>query len=91
MTGPREPLDRPVRLRRERRERWQREGERSLADNLAWIGVLGWLVVAPTLAGVFIGRWLDRRLGHGIAFTLGLLFAGLVLGCALAWRRIRRP
>ena len=91
MTTPRNDLDRSVRLRRQRRERARREGERSLAQNLAWIGVLGWLVVTPTLAGIFVGRWLDRRFGQGIAFTLGLLCLGLTVGCALAWKRIGRP
>ena len=40
-------LAEPVRRRRARRERWQREGERPLGHNLAMIGVLGWLVVTP--------------------------------------------
>ena len=29
-----------------------------LGRNLAMVGVLGWLIVAPTLLGMFIGRWL---------------------------------
>jgi ATP synthase protein I len=85
-----ERLDEAVRLRQGRRERWQREGERSIGQNLAMIGVLGWTVVTPTLIGVFVGRWLDRTFGSGIFWTLGLLIAGLALGCTLAWRRIHR-
>ena len=53
-------LAEPVRRQRARRERWRREGERPLGHNLAMIGVLGWLVVTPTLIGIFVGRWLDR-------------------------------
>jgi ATP synthase protein I len=90
--GPEHPehLDEAVRMRRERRARWQQEGERSIGQNLAMIGVLGWTIVIPTLIGVFAGRWLDRLFGTGIFWTLGLLVAGLAVGCALAWRRIRR-
>ena len=57
---------------------------------LALIGVLGWTIVTPTLIGVFLGRWFDRELGSGIMWTLGLLVAGLALGCTLAWKRIHR-
>ena len=85
-----ERLDKTVRLRRSRRERWEREGERSIGQNLAMIGALGWTIVTPTLVGIFAGRWLDRSFGSGIFWTLGLLVAGLALGCTFAWQRIRR-
>ena len=84
-----ERLDRAVRLREERRNRWQREGERSLGQNLAMIGTIGWTIVIPTLIGIFAGRWLDRQFSAGIFWTLGLLTAGLTLGCWMAWTRIR--
>lgn len=79
-----------VRTKRERQARWQREGERPVGRNLAMIGVLGWTIVAPTLVGIFVGRWLDRALATGIFWTLGLLVAGVALGCVLAWQRIGR-
>lgn len=81
-------LDQAVSLRRGRQERWQREGERSIGQNLAMIGALGWMIVTPTLGGVFAGRWLDRQCGSGVFWTLGLLVAGIALGCWLAWQRI---
>ncbi len=83
-------LDEAVRLRRERRARWGREGERAIWQNLAMIGALGWTVVTPTLIGIFAGRWLDRTFQSGIFWTLGLLVVGLTLGCWLVWQRIRR-
>ena len=85
-----EPLEKAVKTRRERRARWQREGERTLGQNLAMIGALGWTIVTPTLIGIFAGRWLDRQFGSGIFWTLGLLVLGLALGCTLAWKRIYR-
>lgn len=85
-----EQLDEAVRKRRERRERWQREGERSIGQNLAMIGALGWTIVTPTILGVFLGRWLDRALGSGVFWTFALLVAGLALGCTLAWKRMHR-
>ena len=86
--GNHERLSEAIRTRQERRDRWQREGERSLGQNLAMIGALGWTIVTPTLIGVFAGRWLDRHFSSGIFWTLGLLVAGLAVGCALGWKRI---
>ncbi|HMB72795.1 MAG TPA: AtpZ/AtpI family protein [Gammaproteobacteria bacterium] len=82
------PLDDAVKIRRQRREHWQREGERSIAQNLAMIGALGWTIVMPTLIGLFIGRWLDQTFHSGIFWTLGLLVLGLTIGCTLAWKRM---
>jgi len=81
-------LDQAVRKRRERRAQWEREGERSIAQNLAMIGALGWMIVAPTLAGVFVGRWLDDMFSMRLFWTLGLMVLGLTVGCALAWQRM---
>jgi ATP synthase protein I len=81
-------LGRAVRTRQQRRERWQREGERSLGQNLAMIGALGWTIVLPTLIGIFAGRWLDRYFSSGIFWALGLLAAGLAVGCTFAWKRM---
>lgn len=94
MNGPKsttdqpERLDKAVKLRRRRQELWQREGERSIGQNLAMIGSLGWTIIVPTLIGIFAGRWLDRSFVSGIFWTLGLLFAGLTAGCWMAWKRI---
>jgi len=83
-----EHLGQAVRKRQERRELWQREGERSLGQNLAMIGALGWTIVVPTLLGIFAGRWLDHCFHSGIFWTLGLLVAGLAAGCTFAWKRM---
>jgi ATP synthase protein I len=88
--GDPERLDEAVKRRRERQARGRREGEWSIGQNLALIGVLGWTIVTPTLIGVFAGRWLDRQFGSGIFWTLGLLVLGLALGCALAWKRMHQ-
>ena len=85
----RDALEDAVRTRREREAR--AGGQRSFARNLAMIGALGWLIVTPTLVGLFAGRWLDRQLGGGITFSGALLFAGVALGGWLAWRRMNAP
>jgi ATP synthase protein I len=52
------------------------------------LGIVGWSIGTPTLLGVFLGRWLDKRHPGGRSWTLTLLFAGLCLGCAAAWHWI---
>ncbi len=84
------PLDRAIRAHRERQARGRQEGRRSIGQDLALIGVMGWTIVVPTLLGIFAGRWLDGRFRTGIFWTLGLLTAGLALGCSLAWQRLQR-
>lgn len=86
--GDGERLSDAVGRRRARRARRGAEPP-TLVESLSVAGVLGWTVVLPALAGAFAGRWLDRRFSSGVFWTLGLLMAGLVLGCLMAWRRIR--
>ncbi len=87
-----ERLDKTVRRRRQHREQGRREGERSIGQNLAMIGALGWTIVGPLLLGIFTGRWLDAHWPgpSRLFWTLGLMAAGLALGCHLAWKRIHR-
>jgi len=55
---------------------------------LGMMGVIGWSVVVPTLLGAALGLWLDRHHEGTRSWTLMLLVAGLVLGCANAWHWI---
>lgn len=83
-----ERLAQAARRRHAREARWRREGERSLGRNLAMIGAYGWLVVVPTVGGVFLGRWLDGLRGSGILFTGALVVLGAGAGMWLMWRRM---
>jgi ATP synthase protein I len=86
MTSEPNGLLRSVRRQRARHREHTRQGEPSFARYLAQVGVLGWTIVVPTLLGVFVGRWIDRRLGTGIFWTGPLMLLGLILGCWSAWR-----
>ena len=86
--GPTEPdgLADAVRRQRQRQQRWLREGEPSMARFVGQIGVLGWIIVTPTLIGLFIGRWLDHKFSSGIFWSAPLLLVGVVIGCWSAWQ-----
>jgi|TARA_R110002012_G_scaffold257866_3_gene438153 ATP synthase protein I len=81
-----DPLVRETRLRRDRRARWRNEGDMSIGRRLAQIGVLGWIIVIPTLAGLYAGHWIDARNGTGVFWTGAFLFVGLAVGGWTAWK-----
>jgi ATP synthase protein I len=88
-----DPQDRMIRAAREAAERDRRgheDPEPSLGARLGQIGVLGWMTIVPMLLGLFVGRWLDARLGTGIFFSAPLLMIGAVLGMWSAWRWMHR-
>lgn len=53
-------------------------------------GLVGWSVAVPTLLGALLGRWWDARHPGPHSWTLALLVAGLVIGCANAWYWVSR-
>ncbi|HEY8594938.1 MAG TPA: AtpZ/AtpI family protein [Devosiaceae bacterium] len=75
-----------IRARLDRLRKARAEGEPSVGRQLAQIGVLGWIIVTPTLVGMFAGRWLDQRFDTGVFWAAGLLVAGVALGFWSAWR-----
>lgn len=58
-------------------------------NSLGLLGTVGWSVVLPTLLGVALGIFLDRRWPARVSWTLTLLFVGLTLGCLTAWMHLR--
>ncbi|MDR3460969.1 MAG: AtpZ/AtpI family protein [Beijerinckiaceae bacterium] len=88
--GHGDPLVEGVKRRGERHRRWLSRGEPSVARHLAQIGVLGWLIVVPTITGIFAGRWLDTAFKSGLFWTAPLLMLGLALGCWSAWKWMGR-
>lgn len=58
---------------------------------LGMMGIIGWSVAVPTLLGTALGIWLDARYPNSAhSWTLALLVAGLVLGCANAWHWVAK-
>jgi ATP synthase protein I len=51
---------------------------------------LGWELALPIFGGVLAGYYLDRWLGTGHIFTLGLLVLGLGTSAYNIWRFIQR-
>ena len=72
--------------RKEKRKlRAQRKKGQGIWFGLGLFGVIGWSVMIPTLIGIAVGIWADRRWPGQISWTLTFLFAGIILGCLNAW------
>jgi ATP synthase protein I len=69
-----------------RKLRMQRDQTQGVWFGLGMSGLIGWSVTVPAIAGALFGAWLDRNHPSSRSWTLALLVAGLVLGCANAWR-----
>ena len=69
-----------------RKLRARRDGAPGVWSGLGMMGLIGWSVVVPTVAGAALGIWLDAKHPGAHPWTLALLMAGLVLGCLNAWR-----
>ena len=73
-----------------RDEMLRKNAEPSLGRRLGQIGVLGWTIVLPALAGLALGRWLDKTYSMGVFFSAPLLMLGAGAGLWLAWRWMAR-
>ena len=92
---PRPPHDESERYEREvgRSEARKQRARRSRDSVLSWVGtfgLVGWSIALPTLIATALGIWLDRHHATSFSWTLTLLLAGLVIGCAMAWYWVRR-
>ena len=74
-------------LRASSPRRWR---SRIVWSGLGMMGLIGWSVTVPTLLGVALGIWLDRRHTGAHSWTMALLVAGLILGCWNAWHWINK-
>jgi ATP synthase protein I len=77
-------------LAAERARKGAEEPEPSLGARLGQIGSLGWTIVVPTLIGLVIGHWLDRRFATGVFFSAPLIMIGAGLGFWFAWKWMHR-
>ena len=83
-------FERTVDKKAVRKIRARRDRDRTIWSWLGMMGLVGWSVAIPTLAGVALGIWLDRRFGGNVSWTLTCLLLGVALGCWQAWYWIQR-
>ncbi|TXD48637.1 AtpZ/AtpI family protein [Polaribacter sp. IC073] len=52
---------------------------------LGLMGMVGWSVAMPSLAGAALGVWLDTSYPQSFSWTLTLLLVGIITGGIIAW------
>ena len=68
-----------------RKLRAQRNSTQGVWFGLGMMGLVGWSVAIPALAGTALGIWLDSHHPGNHSWTLTLLIVGLAIGCFNAW------
>ncbi len=87
---PNQRLQQEVERKAGRKLRARREEERTAWFWLGMFGLVGWSIAIPTLIGVALGIWIDRRWPGPVSWTLTLLFVGVAIGCLNAWYWIKQ-
>ena len=71
-----------------RRKRF--EARKSFWMQTVYAGTLGVIFIAPTVAGAYLGRWLDGRLpGYSISWTINLIILGIIFGATNVYLFVR--
>ena len=73
-----------------RKLRAQRNSTQGVWFGLGMMGLVGWSVAIPALAGTALGIWLDSHHPGSHSWTLTLLIAGLAIGCFNAWHWVEK-
>ena len=73
-----------------RRKLKAEEERESLAAQTIYLGVLGFLLVLPIIAGAYLGKWLDDKLsGFSLHWTISLIILGVFVGAVNVYLFVR--
>lgn len=74
----------------QRKLKARKNAARGVWFGMGMMGLIGWSVILPTLAGAALGFWLDSRFESKYSWTLSLIVAGLFIGCVIAWHWVSK-
>lgn len=83
-----EELLEKIKKESEKKIKAREEGDQVMFG-LGLFGIVGWSISIPTVIGIAIGVFLDKKFNQSFSWTLTLLFAGVILGSFNAWRWIK--
>jgi ATP synthase protein I len=64
-------------------------GRNDFWTSIGLLGAVGWSVTVPSLGGIALGVWLDRKWPTHFSWAVTLFAAGLAIGCIAAWKHLR--
>ncbi|WP_166265366.1 AtpZ/AtpI family protein [Marinobacter caseinilyticus] len=85
MTGRRSTPEEDIGRHAQRLQRARDNPGTSPLRGLGAFGIIGWSVAVPTVAGAFLGMWLDHTLRQAFPWTIALILGGVTLGGFIAW------
>jgi len=59
--------------------------EKSFWHHASLIGVGGWVFVLPVVGGAYLGRYLDKKIGGDISWTITFILLGIAVGIYNVW------
>ena len=74
-----------IRRSAERMKRARSRPNHSPLRGLSAFGMIGWSIAVPTVAGAFIGMWLNRVAPQDFSWPMALILGGAVVGGIIAW------
>lgn len=77
-----------IRRSAERLQRARKQPGASPLRGLGAFGMIGWSVAVPTVAGAFLGLWLNRVAPQSFSWPIALILGGIVVGAMIAWNWI---
>ena len=89
MKSEHDKLKRRIEQQAARIKRAESEKDSLFAQSI-YVGSLGLLFIVPTVAGAYIGFWLDSMAAtYSVGWTVSLLCVGVVVGVLNVWLFIR--
>ncbi|MGO2137076.1 AtpZ/AtpI family protein [Marinobacter sp.] len=79
-----------IRRSAERMKRARGEPGVSPLRGLGAFGIIGWSIAVPTVAGAFLGLWLNKVAPQNFSWPIALILGGVVVGGIIAWGWIER-
>lgn len=77
-----------IRRRAERMKAARSEPGESPLRGFGVFGIIGWSIAVPTVAGAFLGLWLNRVAPQAFSWPIALILGGIVIGGIIAWNWI---
>lgn len=71
----------------EKKIKAKKEGD-EVMFGLGLFGIVGWSIAIPTLLGIALGVYLDKKFTSNISWTITFLFLGVIFGSFNAWHWI---
>lgn len=86
--SPEEELLQEIKKQSKSKIKSKKEGS-EIMFGIGLFGIVGWSIAIPTVLGIALGIYLDKKYSQNFSWTITLLFVGVIMGSFNAWRWIK--